>query len=323
MIVQQLVNGLSQGSIYAVVGLGLTLIYGLLGIANFAQGQFLLVGAYTAVVCTQHGLSVYVALPLALVMGWIAGAAVEWLAFRPVEREHFKGLLVSVGVNAVGLALFFEAFGPATYSVPDIAGNAVWHLGSIALIADRLVLLVFALVVFAIVGSLLRFTKIGHAVRAAAENRDAALLAGVPMRVVLNGCFAFGAATTAVLGVVMAGTFSVTPALADAPLLLGFVAMIVGGPASPAGALVGGLIVGELQALSAGYISSSFQDALAYAMVLAVLFVRPRGLFAAAQVERALCTHDDWSSKERRSQSRLWQGVLPWERMVTSSPWPR
>jgi branched-chain amino acid transport system permease protein len=287
LIAQQLVNGLAQGSIYAIIALGLTMIYGLLGIANFAQGQFLLVGAYTAVVCVRHGISVYAALPLALLAGWLAGAAVERVFFRPIERQHFKGLLVSVGVTAAAQAVFFVAFGANTYTVPDLTHNAVIRVGGIALIDDRLILMLFAGLIFAAVGLLLRYAKAGQAVRAAAENRDAALLVGVPVGRVLSVSFSFGAAVTAVLGVLMAGVFTVTPDLGNTPLLFGFVALILGGPASPAGALVGGLVVGQVEVLAGGFVSSNFEDVFVYLLVIVILLLRPRGLFPSAQVERA------------------------------------
>jgi branched-chain amino acid transport system permease protein len=287
LIAQQLVNGLAQGSIYAIIALGLTMIYGLLGIANFAQGQFLLVGAYTAVVCVRHGISVYAALPLALLAGWLAGAAVERVFFRPIERQHFKGLLVSVGVTAAAQSVFFVAFGANTYTVPDLTHNAVVRVGGIALIDDRLILMLFAGLIFAAVGLLLRYAKAGQAVRAAAENRDAALLVGVPVGRVLSVSFSFGAAVTAVLGVLMAGVFTVTPDLGNSPLLFGFVALILGGPASPAGALVGGLVVGQVEVLAGGFVSSNLEDVFVYLLVIVILLLRPRGLFPSAQVERA------------------------------------
>lgn len=287
LVIQQLVNGLSQGSIYAIVALSLTLIYGLLGIANFAQGEFLLAGAYTAVACAQHGISVFAALPLAFAVGWLTGAAVERIFFRPIERQHFKGLLVSVGVAAGAQALFFLLFGANTYSVPDLSHNSVIRVGGVSFIVDRLVLMLFAGTVFSAVGFLLKYTRAGKAVRAAADNRDAALLMGVPIGRILSVSFSFGAAITALLGVLMAGVFTVTPDLGSTPLLLGFVALILGGPASPLGALVGGLVVGEVEVLAGGFISSNYQDVFVYILVIAALLLRPRGLFPSAQVERA------------------------------------
>lgn len=285
VFVQQLLNGLMQGSVYALLALGLTLVFGLLGVLNFAQGQFIALGAYAAFALIGSGLSLFPAFIGASLVGYIVGSILERLLFRRVKDEPIKGLLISVGLIAVGEALFLYLWGPDSRQLTTPFRGEVIHLGGLALIPDRLVIFGLAVAVFVGLAIFLR-TRWGKAMRGTAQSRDAALLMGIPVSRVVNASFATGTALGAALGVLMAGVFFFDPFMGDVPLLKGFIAIIIGGPASPLGALVGGVLLGVIEALGAGYLSSNFQDGIAFITLILVLLVRPRGLFAGAFTDR-------------------------------------
>lgn len=285
VFVQQLLNGLMQGSVYALLALGLTLIFGLLGVLNFAQGQFIALGAYVAFALMGLGLSLFAAFLGAIVVAYVIGAVLERLLFRRVKDEPIKGLLISVGLIAIGEAVFLHVWGPDSRQLATPFRGEVVHFGSLAVIPDRLVIFGLAVGVFAGLALFLR-TRWGKAMRATAQSRDAAFLMGIPVSRVVNASFATGTALGAALGVLMAGVFFFDPFMGDVPLLKGFIAIIIGGPASPLGALVGGVLLGVIEALGAGYLSSNFQDGIAFITLILVLLIRPRGLFAGVFTDR-------------------------------------
>jgi branched-chain amino acid transport system permease protein len=284
---QQILNGLMQGSVYALVALGLTLIFGLLGVLNFAQGQFIALGAYLAHTFLGIGMPLPIAFLMAIPTAFATGALLEWLLFRRVQDEPIKGLLISVGVIAVSEAIFLHIWGPDSRRLPSLFNGQVFQFAGLAIVPDRLVIVIMAGVVFATLALMLRFNRWGKAMRGTAQNRDAAYLMGLPVPRVVNFGFATGTAIAAALGVALGGMTFFDPFMGDAALLKGFIAIVLGGPASPLGALVGGLLLGVVEGLAGGYVSSAFQDGIAFIVLILVMLVRPRGLFAGAFTDRA------------------------------------
>jgi branched-chain amino acid transport system permease protein len=285
--IQQLINGLMQGGIYALLALALTLVYGLLGVLNFAEGQFVTLGAYVAYALTASGAPLLAGLAAAMIATYAVGAVCEVALFRRVQNEPIKGLLVSIGLIALGEAFFLKVWGPDSHRLPSFFSGRAWRVSDVAVVPDRAVILILAVVVFSALAWFLSHGKWGRALRACAQNRDAALLMGIPVGWVTNVSFAGGAALGGTLGVLIGAVFFVDPFIGDVPLLKGFIVLILGGAGSPAGALVGGLLLGVVEALGAGYVSSNFQDGIAFVVLIVVLLVRPRGLFSGELVERA------------------------------------
>ncbi len=283
---QQFINGIMQGSIYSLLALGLTLTIGLLGVINFAQGQFLVLGGYTVYTLLRAGIPLIPAFFISIVVGYVIGSIIERLVFRRVQDEPIKGLLISVGLIAIGEAIFLYVWGPDSREMRSFFERMVLRVGGVSIVPDRLVILMFTLVVFLSLSIFLRYGRWGKAMRGTAQNRDAAILMGVPIGTVFNGSFATGAALGVVLGAMMGGVFYVDPFMADVPLLKGLIALIIGGPTSPLGALVGGMFLGLVEAFGGGCISSTFQDGIAFIALIIVLVLRPRGFFAGALTDR-------------------------------------
>lgn len=282
LLVQQLLNGLMQGSVYALVALGLTLIFGLLGVLNFAQGQFIALGAFAAYALLQLNLPLLAAFGCAVALAFLLGSFLEWLLFRRVQDEPIKGLLISIGLIAIGEAVILQVWGPDSRQLPTLFGGGAIRLGNIAIIPDRLVIFAMAVGVFVVLALFLAYGRWGKAMRATAQNRDAALLMGVPVGRIVNVSFGTGTALAAALGVALGGIAYFDPFVGDAVLIKGFIALILGGPTSPLGALAGGMALGLIEALAGGYLSSTFQDAIAFVTLIVVMLVRPHGLFAGA-----------------------------------------
>jgi branched-chain amino acid transport system permease protein len=285
--IQQLLNGLMQGSVYAMLALALTFVYGLLGVLNFAEGQFVTLGAYVAYAVTGAGAPLIAGLAAALIVAYVVGAGLELSLFRRVQNEPIKGLLISIGLIALGEAFFLGVWGPDSHRLTPFFNGRAWHVFDVAVVPDRAIILFLAVAVFSVLAGFLSRSKWGRALRACAQNRDAALLMGIPVGWVANVSFATGAALGGLLGVLIGAVFFVDPFIGDVPLLKGFIVLILGGAGSPAGALVGGLLLGVVEALGAGYVSSNFQDGIAFIVLLLVLLLRPRGLFSGELAERA------------------------------------
>jgi branched-chain amino acid transport system permease protein len=282
LLLQQILNGLMQGSVYALVALGLTLIFGLLGVLNFAQGQFIALGAYVAFALLQIHVPLLVAFAIAVMLAFMLGSVLEWLLFRRVQDEPIKGLLISVGLIAIGEAIFLQIWGPDSRQLPTLFGGQVIRVAGLAVIPDRLVIFAMAVGVFLGLAVFLAYSRWGKAMRGTAQNRDAAYLMGIPVSRIVNASFGTGTALASMLGVVLGGIAYFDPFIGDAPLIKGFIALILGGPTSPLGALAGGILLGLIEALGGGYISSTFQDVIAFVTLILVMLVRPNGLFAGA-----------------------------------------
>ncbi len=278
-ILQQLLNGVMTGSVYALVGLGLTMTFGLLEILNFAHGQMLMLGAYATFLLVQAG----VPFPLAMLvaMGGIAllGAVVERVFFRPVQSTPVNGLIVSIGLIAVIENVALLVWGPDPKEIrPPLVGAV--QVGGVSLILQRLLVLGLTATLIVLFTVFLRFTTLGKWTRATAQNREAAALMGIPTDRVIAVSFALGSALAAACGALLATLFPFDPFLGEVPVLKGFIVIILGGLGSPVGAVLGGLALGITEALGAGLISSAFRDGFGFVVLILALMWRPQGLLA-------------------------------------------
>jgi len=284
---QFLFSGVTVGATYALAALGFTLIYNASNVINFAQGEFIMLGGMLAVLFTQAGLPLPVALILAIIIPAIVGVVVEKLAIEPVKgAETVTLIIITIGASLVIRGLVQVWLGKGTHSLPAFSGDTpIEILGATLLPQSLWVLGITALVVIALWYFFNR-TLQGKAMLATSFNRVAAELVGINTSWVLFMSFAMSAALGALGGILIT---PITLTSYDVGIMLGlkgFVAAVVGGLGNGLGAVVGGLLVGILEAMGAGYISSNYKDAIPFVLILFILFFMPRGLFGGKSTDR-------------------------------------
>ena len=284
---QFLFSGVTVGATYALAALGFTMIYNASNVINFAQGEFIMLGGMLAVLFTQAGLPLPVALMLAIIVPAIVGVLIEKLAIEPVKgAETVTLIIITIGASLVIRGLVAVFLGKNTHSLPPFSGDApIEILGATLLPQSLWVLGVTALVVVALWYFFNR-TLQGKAMLATSVNRLAAELVGINTGWVLFMSFAMSAALGALGGILLT---PITMTSYDVGIMLGlkgFVAAVLGGLGNGLGAVVGGLLVGILEAMGAGYISSAYKDAIPFVLILFILFFMPRGLFGGKSTDR-------------------------------------
>ena len=281
-LLQQLINGISLGSIYALIALGYTMIYGIIKLINFAHGDIYMVGAYIGFYAITAGhLPLAAALIISMVVTAALGMLVERLAYKPLRHAPRISLLIT----AIGVSFFLEYTGmyfvsPTPRTFPNVLEATKIHLGSLVINGQQLFIFGITMVLMLILTYIVQRTKIGKAMRAASFDTETAQLMGVNADRIISITFAIGSALAAVAGVLVGLYYnSIDPLMGIMPGLKAFVAAVLGGIGILPGAVVGGLILGIIEALVAGFISSTFRDAAAFAILILVLLIKPSGLF--------------------------------------------
>ncbi len=282
---QQIANGLVNGMAYVLIATGLTLVFGVLRIVNFAHGEFYMLGAYiTYFVGTLLGIDYLAAAAIAAVVVAALGIAANKLIFWPLRRDHEFTILLS----SLGLALLISnggelLFGADPKYVDSPFADEVLDIGAITLTQQRV--LVFAAAVVALIGVylFLRYSRFGKMMRATAQNPDGAALTGINIKLVHGYTFALACGLAALAGALVGPTVMIFPTIGNWAVLKGFIVVIMGGLGSVTGALFAGLLLGVIESLGGGYISLGFMEAIGYAMIIVVLLWRPNGLFSTAR----------------------------------------
>lgn len=287
-LLQFVVAGLKNGAIYALIALGFSLVYSATGIINFAQGEFYMLGGMLAVsVLTLVGLPPLAAVPVAMALTVAVGALVERLALRPRRAEPpLVLIIITIGVSMVLQSLARHVFGPDELAMPAFTpGPSVTFLGASI---ERQTLWVWGLTaaVLVVLWLLYTRTKLGLAMRATAVSHDASRLCGIDTARVVMVTFALAAALGALAGAAVAPLTQTAYDVGARMGLKGFSAAILGGLGGPVAAVVGGLVLGLVESLSVAFISSTYKDAIALVVLLAVLFLKPDGLFGRSGREK-------------------------------------
>ncbi len=286
---QFLFSGLTVGATYALAALGFTIVYNASNVINFAQGEFLMLGGMLAVVLLEVGVPAWVALPAAIALVAAIGVAVERLAIRPArDAEVVTLVIITLGVSLVLRGAMQMWRGTATYALPPFSGDTPLMVGGAALAPQSLWVLGGAAAAVALMGWWFERTRRGKAMLATASNRLAARLVGIRIEGVLMLSFALSAALGALAGIIVA---PITLTSFDVGIMLGlkgFVAAVLGGLGSGVGAVAGGLLLGVLEAMTAGYVSSSYKDAVPFVVILFLFVLLPRGLFGIRAPERVV-----------------------------------
>ena len=284
-LLQHLLNGLLLGATYSLLGIGLTLIFGLMNVVNFAHGEFYALGAYAAFAAlTLASVNFFLAIVIAIVAGALAGAICEWCLLRPMRGQSIDTvMLVMIAVWIAMQNAELLGWGGVAKSVPTPFPTQPVVLGAVSVAPLRI--FVFLVSVALILGAhlLLARTKLGRAMRATFQDRDTAALMGVSIERIHTITFAFGAGLAAAAGALLGPVFLLYPSMGDLASLKAFSVVILGGLGNFAGAALGGLVLGVAEELGAGYVSSGYRDAVGFLMIVAVLLLRPSGLFARAE----------------------------------------
>ncbi len=281
LALQYLLSGITKGSIYAVVAIGFNLIYSATGILNFAQGEFVMLGGMIAVTLL-HFAPLPVAVTGAVVIVALAGCLLEILFFRRL-RDHsvLHLIIITIGLSIVIQEAALHVWDEKVRSLPYFTGNEVSSLQLFGAAISPQVLWVLGTVAVAVVllHVFLQYTLQGRAMRACSSNPDAAMLAGINLRNMRTLSFGLSAALGALAGCVIS-PITMTHYEMGAPLAIkGFAAAILGGLGNPMAAVVGGLLVGVIEAVSVSQLPAAYNDVAAFAVLLLMLFVRPNGLF--------------------------------------------
>ncbi len=293
---EQIINGLVLGGIYALIAVGYTMVYGIIQLINFAHGEIFMFGAYIALMLiTVFGIPFWIALPLSMILCGMLGMLIDLVAYRPLRNApRLSALITAIGVSLAlqNLARMIWSARPLqfpTEALPTIflSQNAILLPGGATLPYRDVFIIALALVLMIALNRLIYLTKIGKAMRACAQNPVAANLMGIRTNQVIAITFIIGSALGAVAGVMVGLREVVTPTMGYYKGVAAFAAAVLGGIGNVTGAMLGGIIIGIAEVLGAGYISSGYRLAIAYIIMIAVIVIRPSGLFGKSTGHRA------------------------------------
>jgi branched-chain amino acid transport system permease protein len=287
-ILQYTLSGLSTGAIYALIGIGFSIIYNATGIINFAQGEFVMLGGLLTLSCLELlNLPLWAAVPCAVAVSTLVGILFERLAIRPLRQPTPINLvIITIGGSILIRGLAMLVWGKDTHAVPPFSGDTPIAIGGATILPQHLWIFAITLIIIFINKVYFYHTISGKAMRACSYNRRAAGLVGIDVKRMVLFSFIISSAMGAVAGIIVA---PLTMTAYDVGVMLGlkgFCAAIIGGMSSGASTVIGGLILGVLESLGAGLISSGYKDAIAFIILLLILFIRPQGLFGKADSER-------------------------------------
>jgi len=282
-VLQQLINGLSLGSIYALIALGYTMVYGIIQLINFAHGDVYMFGAYVGYFSMSVlRLGVFESLLIAMVLCTVLGVLIERIAYKPLRNSS----RIAVLITAIGVSLFLEYtmmffLGAAVRSYPPLPDfmNATLEFGGVVVKVQQLIIIGVSLLLMVLLQFIVRRTRMGKAMRAVSQDADAARLMGIDVNNTISFTFALGSALAGAAGVLVGIYYnSIDPLMGIMPGLKAFVAAVFGGIGLIPGALIGGFAIGGIETVVAGSGFSMYKDAVVFAVLILVLIVKPAGL---------------------------------------------
>jgi branched-chain amino acid transport system permease protein len=286
ILIQQLINSLSVASVTILIGIGITLIFGLAGIVNFAHGEFLMVGGMTTWFLVNAGVNFFVALFGAMIAVGALGFIVERGLFRFTLDRPMNGFIMSIGLSVILQHVVIRIFNEVQKTIPDPVGQ-VWVIGGVNIIAMRAIVVAITAIVVAVTYFGISRSRYGIALRASIADQDTAALMGIPVRKYVTGVFIYGSLLAGLGGALMIALFPITPFTGSVVIIRGFAVSLIGGLGNVGGAVVGGLLLGLVDGLSAGYGSPEWTDAYSLVLMIAVLIIRPQGLLGGTLGPRA------------------------------------
>ncbi|MGI6003993.1 MAG: branched-chain amino acid ABC transporter permease [Christensenellales bacterium] len=289
VFIQQIVNGLRVGSVYALIALGYTMVYGIIRLINFAHGDFIMVGGYTLVftvpVMVMAGMPAWMAVLIAVGVCAAVGVLVEKLAYSPVRK---RGTRMSTLITAIAMSLFLQNLAQTLFGANPLQVRTIFNLPTVLGVNGNTALtILIGIVVMIALQLFVKYTSMGKSMRAVSEDKDASILMGVHVNKVISITFAIGSGLAAVAALMYCAQYpSVTTTMGSMLGLKAFVAAVLGGIGIIPGAMLGGLVIGIVESLSKAYIkpitggllTSAFSDAIVFAILIIVLLIKPAGI---------------------------------------------
>jgi branched-chain amino acid transport system permease protein len=277
---QQIFNGVMLGSTYAIVALGLTLVFGILHIPNFAHGHLYMLGAYVSFfLMSLYGFGFWTALVASMVVLGLIGMLIERVVYRPLrDRAHINSFISAVGALIILETSVIVLWGPQGRRIPNPYPDIIELLG-ITMSHQRLLVIVAAIALIVLLQVFIKKTTPGTTIEAVAQNREGAMLVGINVNWVSSLTFAISTATAAAAASLVAPIFMISPTMGALLGMKAFVIVILGGLGSIPGAILGGYILGILEAIGGGYLSAAYKDVYAFGALILILSIRPTGLF--------------------------------------------
>lgn len=284
---QYLINGVAQGSLYAIVALGYTMVYGIIRLVNFAHGEFLMLGAFCGYFVLKLNLPMPVAILAAMIGAGVTALIVERVIYRPI-RNHGR---IPALITAIGASLFFQysgqiVLGADPKTIPPVITEVIYNFGEINVSNIQILILIVTMTILLFLWWLTHFTKIGVAMRATSNNLKAAELMGINTNKIISFTFFLGASLAGLASMLMGYTMSVEPMMGMSLGLKAFVAAVVGGIGIIPGAALGGYILGIAENLVAGLYKSSYRDGVSFLILIIILLVKPGGLLGKNSKEK-------------------------------------
>ncbi|MBR3967141.1 MAG: branched-chain amino acid ABC transporter permease [Clostridia bacterium] len=278
---QTLISGLNLGSIYALIALGYTMVYGIAKMLNFAHGDVIMIGAYSVIVTVSSlGLPPVIAILIGIAFCALLGVSIEFLAYKPLRKASSLAVLIT----AIGVSYFLQniaqlIFGTQQLAFPKIINLDAIKIGSVQIDGITLVTLCVTAVIMVLLTLFINFTKIGKAMRAVSEDKEAAELMGISTNRTISVTFAIGSALAMIASLFYGATYTyIKPTTGSMPGIKAFTAAVFGGIGSIPGAMLGGIMLGIIEQYSKAYISTTMSDAIVFGVLILVLLVKPTGL---------------------------------------------
>lgn len=281
MFLQQVINGLNAGSIYALVAIGYTMVYGILKLINFAHGEIMMFGAYFAFIAASYfGFPSVFVIIFSVAVTALLGFLVEFIAYRPLRNAPRLSMLIT----AIGMSMFLQnvallIFGADPIVMPKIFPSMIYNIGGIEISSVTLITIGLSVVSMILLQLFIKNTRQGRAMRAVSENQDAAILMGIDVNWTISLTFIIGSALGALGGILYSTAYvTIMPTMGTMPGLKAFIAAVLGGIGSIPGAMLGGFIIGMIETLTKAYISTTWADAIVFSILIIVLVVKPTGI---------------------------------------------
>ncbi|HIW21015.1 MAG TPA: branched-chain amino acid ABC transporter permease [Candidatus Dorea intestinavium] len=283
--ISYLINGISLGSVYAIIALGYTMVYGIAKMLNFAHGDVIMIGGYVVLIAVSgFGLSPVLAVVLSMVICTLLGMGIEKVAYKPLRNATSP---LAVLITAIGVSYFLQNialifFGAEAKTFPDIIKLPALKLagGELTITGTTIVTIITSVVIVVALSLFVNKSKPGKAMKAVSEDRGAAQLMGINVNATISLTFAIGSGLAAIAGVLLCAAYpSLTPYTGAMPGIKAFTAAVFGGIGSIPGAMIGGILLGVIEILGKAYISSQVADAIVFSVLIIVLLVKPTGLF--------------------------------------------
>lgn len=282
-LLQQIVNGITLGSIYALIALGYTMVYGIIKLINFAHCDIYMIGAYVGYFCmTFFKLGLLPSLLIAMLVCTLLGVLIERIAYRPLRNAA----RISVLITAIGVSLFLE-YGTMFFvkanvrTYPEVTGLLAqrFKIGNIMISMQQVILISITVILMALLQFIVKRTRLGKAMRAVSMDRDAAQLMGIDVNSTVSFTFALGSALAGAAGILVGIYYNtINPLMGVVPGLKAFIAAVFGGIGIIPGAMIGGYFIGAVEVMVAGYGNSMYRDAVVFAILILILIIKPSGL---------------------------------------------